>query len=109
MSVNGADFVNLPYHAFRHNPYNTILAVSGNTNPMAGEWAFTGTDQGSFNGSWGQSQVDLLLLAEPGDTIVLRFDFCVDYCNGVEGWYVDNVKVLGRAIAPRRGGGRLGD
>ena len=61
---------------------------------MAGEPAFTGADGGSFEGSWGQSQVDLLRLARPGDSIRLRFDFGVDGCTGVEGWFIDHVAVL---------------
>ena len=45
-------------------------------------------------GSWGQSQVDLGAYAGAGDTIVLRFDFGTDGCNGQDGWYVDNVRVV---------------
>ena len=32
---------------------------------------------------------------KPGDTIRLRFDFGMDGCTGIDGWYVDDVKVLG--------------
>ena len=46
------------------------------------------------SGSWGQSQVDLTQVGvKPGDTIRLRFDFGMDGCTGVDGWYVDDVKV----------------
>jgi len=51
--------------------------------------AFTGTDGGVANGSWGQSQVDLSNFAGPGDAIVLRYEFGVDGCSGIVGWYVD--------------------
>ena len=45
-------------------------------------------------GSWGQSQIDLTRLGvEPGDTIRLRFDFGMDGCTGIDGWYVDDVNV----------------
>jgi hypothetical protein len=37
--------------------------------------------------------VDLSALAGDGDVIRLRFDFGVDGCNGLLGWYVDDVRV----------------
>lgn len=49
------------------NAYNDILVsnigVSPNTNPMAREKAFTGSDGGEVSGSWKQSQIDLTGLA----------------------------------------------
>ena len=60
---------------------------------MAGERAFTGSDGGEVTGSWGQSRIDLSPYAGAGDTIRIRFDFGVDGCNGLDGWYVDNVRV----------------
>ena len=66
-----------------------------NTNPLAGEVGFTGTDGGEVNGSWGESQVDLDTIgAEPGDTVQVRFDIGRDGCGGIEGWYIDNVQVV---------------
>ena len=32
-------------------------------------------------------------VAKAGDSVKFRFDMTRDGCNGVEGWYVDNVKV----------------
>ena len=78
-----------------------------NTNPLAGQMSFTGTDQGSLSGSWGQSQIDLGSLVVAGNRIVLRFDLGVDGCNGAEGWYLDNVQVVVTALAPRQSGGRV--
>ncbi|HET7145206.1 MAG TPA: hypothetical protein VFI68_14400, partial [Anaerolineales bacterium] len=67
---------------------------AGNTNPLAGQAAFTGTDGGSVGGSWGQSQINLVAFGVvPGDTIRLRYDFGMDGCTGIDGWYVDDVKV----------------
>ena len=106
ISVNGAPFAQIDSNLFIHNPYNDRIE-SANTNPIAGQRAFSGTDQGSLNGNWGQSQIDLTSLAAAGDRIALRFDFGVDGCNGAVGWYVDNVQVVVTAIAPRRGGGRV--
>jgi hypothetical protein len=50
--------------------------------------------------------VDLSALAEAGDTVTLRFDLGVDGCNGVQGWYVDDVSVC---TAPLRGVIRASD
>jgi hypothetical protein len=87
-----------------------LRSASGNPpnpNPLAGEQAFTGTDQGTLGGSWGQSQVDLTGLVEGGDLVSIRFDFGVDGCNGVIGWYIDNVRVTADANEPRRIGRRV--
>jgi Zn-dependent metalloprotease len=95
-SVNGGAFTLVPSTAFTFNPYNTTLqtAAAGNTNPLAGQAAFSGTDGGEVAGSWGQSQVDLAALgAGAGDTVALRYDFGMDGCNGLDGWYVDDVHV----------------
>ena len=44
--------------------------------------------------TWGESQIDLSKLGvKAGDTIRLRFDFGMDGCAGIDGWYVDDVKV----------------
>jgi Zn-dependent metalloprotease len=96
ISINGGAYTLVPASAFQFNPYNTTLqtAAAGNTNPLAGQPGYSGTDGGSLGGSWGQSQVDLTQVgAKPGDTIRLRFDFGMDGCTGVDGWYVDDVKV----------------
>ena len=54
ISVNGGPFVLVPASAFIFNPYNATLetAGAGNTNPLAGQPAFTGTNGGQVNGSW---------------------------------------------------------
>jgi Zn-dependent metalloprotease len=95
ISVNGGAFQLVGPADFLFNAYNTTLQTSdnGNTNPMAGEDAFSGSNGGQVTGSWGQSQVDLGSYADAGDTIRLRFDLGVDGCNGLVGWYVDNVLV----------------
>ena len=93
ISVNDGPFELVPATAFEISPYSNSLIVGGNTNPLAGEEAFTGTDGGSVRGSWGQSQLDLSGIAGAGDKVVLRFDFGVDGCTGVLGWYVDEVEL----------------
>ncbi|MGH7357208.1 MAG: M4 family metallopeptidase [Candidatus Rokuibacteriota bacterium] len=97
ISVNGGPFTIVPSGAFTFNEYNAVLntAAAGNTNPLAGEEGFTGTDGGELGGSWGQSQVDLASLGiVPGDTVRLRFDFGTDGCAGIDGWYVDDVTLV---------------
>jgi hypothetical protein len=96
ISVNNGPFELIPADAFRFNPYNMTLRETSpsNRNPIAGEAAFSGVNERFFRGSWGQSQVDLAGIAEPGDIIRLRFDFGVDGCTGIDGWYIDNVRVV---------------
>jgi hypothetical protein len=96
ISVNGGPFTLVPGGVFSFNPYNTTLqGAPGNTNPLAGLPAFSGSDGGSNSSEWGQSQVDLTTYAASLETIRLRFELGVDGCNGSEGWYVDNVRVCG--------------
>ena len=96
VSINGGAFAVVPASAYIFNKPTTLLtAAAGNTNPLAGEAGFTGTDGGEVTGSWGESQIDLTMIGvKPGDSIQLRFDFGQDGCTGVDGWYVDDVKVL---------------
>lgn len=107
LSVNGGPFVVVPAEAYSFNPYNGALNASDN--PLGGEPAFTGADEGGLAGSWGQSQVDLYGLAYPGDEVQLRFDLGTDGCNGVKGWYVDNVEAYSCSTesAPVCGDGEL--
>ncbi len=96
ISVNGAPFTVIPQAAYTFNAPNATLLTSGagNTNPMQGERAFTGTDGGKVTTKWGTSQVNLAAAgASPGDTIRLRFDIGRDGCGGLFGWFVDNVAV----------------
>jgi hypothetical protein len=110
ISVNGGPFQLIETADFRFNPYGGDLndATTGrNTNPMAGEAAFSGTDLGVQRGSWGQSQIELDGFVAPGDTMRLRFDFGVDGCNGVDGWYVDNILVTTTSSGKRPSTGRF--
>ncbi len=95
VSVNGAGYDLVPDNAWIYNAPGGQLdtAAEGNTNPMAGEPAFTGSDGGLPTGAWGSSVIDLSTLAKAGDTVQFRFDFGMDGCNGNKGWYVDNVEL----------------
>ncbi|MGH9162725.1 MAG: M4 family metallopeptidase, partial [Vicinamibacteraceae bacterium] len=95
VSVNGGPWQVVAPEAFTFNAYNRSLepVAEGNTNPMAGQPAWTGADEGGFTGSWGRSHLRLAGYAAPGDTVRLRFDFGTDGCTGTFGWYVDDVAV----------------
>lgn len=95
ISVNGGAWTVISAANFVYNPYNTTLitAGGGNSNPLAGQPAFSGTDAGSVLGKWGRSIINLAPYAAPGDKIKLRFELGYDGCGGVFGWYLDDVKV----------------
>ena len=93
ISVNGGAWQLLAAADFIYNPYNSTLIAGGNTNPMAGQPAFTGADAGALTGSWGRSIVNLAPYARPGDKVKLRFELGSDGCGGGIGWYVDDIKV----------------
>lgn len=95
MSVNGGAFEVVPAAAYIYNAPTTLTGPATNTNPLAGEAGFTGTDGGETKGSWGESQIDLTAAGiEPGDTVQMRFDIGRDGCGGNEGWYVDNIEIV---------------
>lgn len=95
ISVNGGAWTLLKASDFIYNAYNTTLttAAGGNTNPMAGEAAFSGSDGGSVGGTWGRSIVNLVPYTVAGDRVKLRFDMGTDGCGGTFGWYLDDIKV----------------
>ncbi len=95
ISVNGGPFTLVPQANFIYNGYNaTFAAAPGNTNPRAGQRAWSGTDGGEVDGTWGKSIVNLAGLVAAGDSIQLRWDISTDGCGGTTfGWYVDNVRV----------------
>lgn len=96
-SLNGGAFTIVPGSAISHSPYNTTLDAGGpggSTTPIAGEEAWSGTDEGESLSKWGVSHVNLAALgAGAGDTIRIRFEFGQDGCNGNLGWFVDDVTV----------------
>ncbi|MCH8242919.1 MAG: M4 family metallopeptidase [Planctomycetes bacterium] len=94
ISVNGGPMELVPLDSFSFNEYrDALMPPEQNDNPLAGEWAFTGTNGGEVSGSWGQSQINLTGLALPGDDIQFRFEMGLDGCNGLIGWYIDDVQV----------------
>ena len=97
----------IPSDAFRFNPYNGTLRAADdptlpNTNPLAGQPAFTGKDGGIPGSAWGQSQIDLRDLVAPGAEFQLRFEFGNDGCQGELGWYLDAVRLRAEENTPRR-------
>ena len=97
ISVNGAPFQLVPQEHYIYSAprsrLNPLIATSANTNPKAGEFAWHGANGGETTGSWGTTVVDLSALTNPGDVVKIRFDFGIDGCNGVTGWFVDDVRV----------------
>jgi Zn-dependent metalloprotease len=98
----GTTFTTVPAAAYTFNaPSHFSTEAEGNTNPLAGQDGFTGTDGGKVTGSWGESQVALTKAGvAPGDTIKLRLAVGRDGCGGNDGWYVDDIKIaLCEAVA----------
>ena len=99
ISVNDGAFNPIPASAIEVGSYAATLfqpvkdSVPYNTNPLAGEEAFTGTHGGQFTGSWAEARINLLGIAKAGDIVKLRFEFGVDQCNGRIGWYIDEVEL----------------
>ena len=96
LSVNGGAYTLVPQASFIYNAHTGTFATAGagNSNPRAGQRAWTGTDGGAVDGTWGRSIVSLSGLANAGDTIQLRWDMSTDGCGGTTfGWYVDDVTV----------------
>ena len=56
ISVNGGPWKPIRARDFVYNAYNATLlrANQGNSNPLAGEEAYSGTDDGSTGGTWGR-------------------------------------------------------
>jgi hypothetical protein len=94
ISVNGGPWQLVEPADFTFNGYNANInsAGAGNTNPLAGQPGFTGSDGGQVTGSWGTSLVDLHDYVVPGDSFQLRYAMGTDGCGGLEGWYVDDVE-----------------
>ena len=98
ISRNGGAFILLPRSEYIFNPpnshYNEAFPVGNNTGPNPNEDAWTGRNLGgNIIGSWGTTVADLSSVAQPGDTIKIRFTWSQDGCNGLVGWYIDNVRV----------------
>ncbi len=93
ISVNGGPWKVVKASDYVYNPYNATLftAAEGNTDPIAGQPAFTGADGGQVTGSWGQSIVNLAPYAKKNDNVRLRWDIGNDGCGGNQGWYVDDI------------------
>ena len=100
VKVNGGAFTLVPQNLYVFNAPNTQLTAAvnpggaANTDPKAGQFAWTGANISTGSGSWGTTLVDLSSLAHPGDTVRLKFDFGQDGCGGATGWFVDNVRVF---------------
>jgi hypothetical protein len=97
ISVNGGAWQLVPASQFSFNGYTAPLlsAADGNTNPLGGQPAWSGTNNGSVvDGSWGRTHVDPGNFAAPGDTVQLRWDFGADFCVARRGGDLANLHVF---------------
>lgn len=91
-SVNEGEWLLVPLSAFLENGYNAVLAESDN--PLTKQPAFAGIDEGTNTGSWGTSVINLSKLGVvANDTVKFRFELGTDGCNGLTGWYIDEMMV----------------
>ena len=96
ISINGGPFVLVPASAFVFNAYNGTLDHGGGREHEPARRPAGVHRHGRRRGlqQLGLSQINLAaMLVAPGDTIQLRFDFGMDGCAGIDGWYVDDFKV----------------
>ena len=95
ISKNGGEFTLVPQANYIFNAPSGQLReappTDQNTNPKAGEMAWSGADPEVP--AFGTTIIDLSSLVAPGDTFKIRFDFGKDGCGGNQGWYVDNIRV----------------
>lgn len=93
LKVGKGKFKEIKAAAYDFNAPGAQLATDG-TSPLAGQMGWTGTDGNEPSGSWGTTVVDLKKAgAKPGQKIRFRFDMGRDGCGGIDGWYVDDIKV----------------
>ena len=92
ISINGgADWEDVGADNFIENGYDSELE-SGSGNPLSGRPAFNGTNGSEFI----RSVVDLTAYA--GETVLIRFRFGSNDSNAREGWYVDDISLMGNLV-----------
>jgi len=102
ISVNGGAFQLIPQENYTFNaPPSELRApppVDQNTNPKAGQFAWSGADPEVP--AFGTTKARLSSLVQPGDAFKLRWEFGLDGCGGNQGWYVDNIRVFNCPVLP---------
>lgn len=83
----GATWVDVGSENFLQNGYAAALAANSDS-PLAGRPAFHGSSSG-----WIRSVADLSAFA--GETVHIRFRFATNTGNGREGWFIDDIQLLG--------------
>ena len=96
---NGVTWTLLPLTEYLYNApnnvYNDMPPLGNNTNPNPNEEAWSGFNVGIATiANWGTTVASLQGMVQPNDTIKIRFTWSQDGCNGVEGWYIDNIRLL---------------
>ncbi|CAM2066285.1 M4 family metallopeptidase [Sulfidibacter corallicola] len=93
--ADNGDFVLIPSDAFAFNGYSGALSTNRNQNPLSGQQAFHGINEGVVTGgTWGTSLANLSALLQGATRFQLRFDFGMDTCVGDDGWYLNSVRVF---------------
>ena len=88
ISINGGEtWEDVGAENFVENGYDGILQ-SGSGNPLAGRPAFNGASPG-----FKRTTIDLTPFA--GETVLVRFRFGTDNNTARDGWYVDDIVILG--------------
>lgn len=92
ISINGGDtWEDVGADNFIENGYDSEL-LSGSGNPLSGRPAFTGASGSEFI----RSVVDLSAYA--GETVLIRFRFGTNDSGAREGWYVDDISLMGNLV-----------
>ncbi len=92
ISINGGeDWEDVGAENFIENGYDSEL-LSGSGNPLSGRPAFSGASGSEFI----RSVVDLSAYA--GETALIRFRFGTNDNGAREGWYVDDISLMGNLV-----------
>jgi hypothetical protein len=94
ISVNGQPKQFIHSAAFLYNSYPLNLTTKSTANPYFGKPAFTGGGSNfDYGETWAQSIINLNWFVKSGDSFQIHFIMSYDDCNGIIGWYIDNVKI----------------
>jgi len=85
--------------AFNQNGYNSTMASNGQTNPFAGEQAWSGTTNGAFVKTT-VNFTDLARFTGTGKTLRLRWTIATNTQTSSEGWWIDSISLNSDSSTP---------
>lgn len=92
LKKNNGNWLNIPPSMFTHNGYNSH--IQSHSNPMHLKSVYTGTNNNSISGNWATSHIDLgFLNFDIGDELRFRWELGTDACDGLNGWYIDDIRL----------------